>query len=102
MTTDVSKSGWGNNRSGMQYNMGTQDVRTAHINCLGMKAALLALQTFASAKKNIHILLLLDNSLAIAYINHNGGTHSKVLSDLALEIWEWCLTRRITTLQSTF
>ena len=27
--------------------------------------------------------------------NHKGGTHSRALSDLA-QIWEWCLTRRIT------
>ena len=60
-----------------------------------MKAALLALQTFTSAKQNIHILLLLENSSAIAYINHKGGTHSKVLSDLAPEIWELCLTHGI-------
>ena len=61
-----------------------------------MKAALLVLQTFVSTRQNIHILLLLDNSSAIAYINHKGGMHSRVLSDLALEIWEWCLTRGIT------
>ena len=76
--------------------MWTQDERKAHISCLEMKAALLALQTFVSTRQNIHILLLLDNSSAIAYINHKGGTHSRALSDLALEIWEWCLTRRIT------
>ena len=97
LTTDASKSGWGaTDQECSTGGMWTQDERTAHINCLEMKAALLALQTFASAKQNIHILLLLDNSSAIAYINHKGGTHSKVLSDLALEIFEWCLTRRIT------
>lgn len=81
----------------MQYRAYVDSGReNSHINCLEMKAALLALQTFASAKQNIHILLLLDNSSAIAYINHKGGTHSKVLSDLALEIWEWRLTCRIT------
>ena len=76
--------------------MWTQDERKAHINCLEMKAALLALQTFVSTRQNIHILLLLDNLSAIAYINHKGGTQSRTLSDLALEIWEWCLTRGIT------
>ena len=61
-----------------------------------MKAALLALQTFTSARQNVHILLLLDNSSAIVYINHKGGNNSKVLSDLALESWEWCLAHKIT------
>ena len=79
LTTDASKSSWGATDQECSTRMWTQDERTAHINCLEMKAALLALQTFASAKQNIHILLLLDNSSAIAYINHKGGTHSKVL-----------------------
>lgn len=35
-------------------------------------------------------------STAIAYINHKEGTHSKVMSDLALESWEWCLAHKIT------
>ena len=49
-----------------------------------------------STRANIHILLLIDNSTTIAYINHRGGTHSKALSDLALEIWDWCIHRQIS------
>ena len=37
----------------------------------------------------------MGNSTAIAYINCKGGTHSRVLSDLAIEIWEWCLNRKV-------
>ena len=55
-----------------------------------LKAVLLPLQTFVSTRQNIHILLLLDNSSAIAH------KAFRVLSNLALEIWEWCLTRWIT------
>ncbi len=29
------------------------------------------------------------------YINRKGGTHSKPLSDLAIEIWQWCMARDI-------
>jgi hypothetical protein len=76
--------------------MWTPEERTAHINHLELKAVLLALQTFASARQNLHILLLVDNSSAIAYLNQKGGIHFKVLSDLAIQIWEWCLTRGIT------
>ena len=32
----------------------------------------------------------------IAYLNKRGGTHSQRLSDLTAQVWEWCLTRRIT------
>ena len=61
-----------------------------------MKAVHLALQTFVSAKSNIHILMLIDNSITNAYINHTGGTHSKALSNLALEVWEQCINRQIS------
>ena len=89
-------SGWGaTDQSNSTGGMWTKEERTAHINYLEMKAVLLALQTFASAKQDIHILLLIDNSSTIAYINHKGGTHSQTLSDLAVEIWKWCITRKI-------
>ena len=38
----------------------------------------------------------MDNITAISFINHKGGTHSKVLSDLALQTWTWCIQRSIT------
>ena len=34
--------------------------------------------------------------MAVAYINKMGGTHSRKLCDLALEMWEWCIERRLT------
>ena len=40
------------------------------------------------------ILLLLDNTTAIAYINNMGGKKGQ-LNNLAKEIWEWCLVRKI-------
>ena len=33
---------------------------------------------------------------AISFINHKGGTHSNILSDLALQIWTCCIKRNIT------
>ena len=47
----------------------------SHINILELKAAFLALQTFAAQFSNCHILLLIDNTMAIAYINHKAGMH---------------------------
>ena len=31
-----------------------------------------------------------------SYLIHKGGTTSKDLSNLAVEIWEWCLQRNLT------
>ena len=38
----------------------------------------------------------MDSSTAIAFINKKGGTHSKMLSDLSLLIWSWCLKRKLS------
>ena len=38
----------------------------------------------------------MDNITVISFINHKGGTHSKVLSDLALQTWTWYIQRSIT------
>lgn len=32
---------------------------------------------------------------AIAYVNKMGETHSSVMSNLAVKIWKWCITRSI-------
>lgn len=41
-----------------------------HINIPELKAVFLALQTFAAQKRDQHVLLLVDNMTAIAYLNH--------------------------------
>ena len=66
-----------------------------HINYLELLAAFLALKSFASHRDSTSILLRLDNVTAIAFLNKMGGTHSRLLSSLALEIWNWCIDRRI-------
>ena len=47
----------------------------------------------ASSKPHAH---LQGKQQANAYLNKRGGTHSQRLSDLTAQVWEWCLTRRIT------
>ena len=37
----------------------------------------------------------MDNSTAVAYINHQGSTHSPQLLQLALQLWNWCVERHI-------
>ena len=50
-----------------------------HINCLELLAATLATKTFAKSKTAISILLRIDNTTTVAYINNLGGTASKEL-----------------------
>ena len=74
--SDASSTGWGatcqNTSTGGSW---TRQERMSHINILELKAAFLDLQTFAAQFSNSHILLLIDNTTAIAYINHKGGKH---------------------------
>ena len=65
----------------------------SHNNYLELLAAFFALKSFVSQKENSSIVLRLDNVTAIAFINRMGGTHSQDLSDLAVEIWRWCMER---------
>ena len=51
---------------------------------------------YVSKVRDQHILLLIDNSTSTAYLNYKGGTTSHKFSDLAVEIWAWCLQREIT------
>jgi len=66
-----------------------------HINCLELLAATLATKTFVKSKTAISILLRIDNTTAVAYINNLGGTDSKELVMLTRDLWIWCLERNI-------
>jgi len=56
-------------------------------------AGLLALNSFVAKRTEIIVLLRMDN--VTAFINRMGSTHSEDLSNLAVELWKWCLRRRI-------
>lgn len=55
----------------------------------------MGLQTFCKSLHNTHIRLLIDNTTAIAVLNHMGTSHSKPCKRLGKEIWEWCIIRNI-------
>ena len=94
--SDASRSGWGASCQGV--NTGgpwTTAEQVHHINFLELKAAFLALQTFCLGQTGVSVLLLLDNITVITFINKMGGNHSYNLSDLTVEIWNWCINRSI-------
>ena len=47
-------------------------------------------------KRSIHVLLKMDNTAAIAYINKMGGTVSPSLNRLNKEFRVWCMERDIS------
>ena len=69
--------------------------RTLHINSLELLAGSFAIKAFAKHRSKIQILLQMENSTAVAYVNKMGGTHSLSLSLQAGHLWKWCLQQEI-------
>lgn len=94
--SDASSTGWGvacNNKS--SHGNWTEVELKTHINILELKAALYGLKIFASDLQDCNILLRIDNTTAICYINRMGGVQHTQLNALAREIWQWCECKRI-------
>ena len=70
------------------------------INCLELLGATHAIKAFCRERREMMIHLRLDNSTAIAYINHLGGTRSSTLCSIATDLWSWCLDRKLFLLAS--
>ena len=81
--SDASLIGWGATSNNVQTGAPWSPKEQGwHINCLEIQAANLAVRTFAKDKSNILILLLVDNTTAVSYINHLGGTVSPLATKL--------------------
>lgn len=95
--SDASKSGWGA-RCGTSITGGkwSSDERSLHINCLELLAGSFAIKCWTKDKVSCHVLLKMDNVSAVRYINHLGGTKSRVLADMARELWHFCLDNEIS------
>jgi len=84
--TDASLTGWGavcngNTTSGP---WSTEDVKECpHINSLELKAAFLAVKSFARQFQGV-VKIRMDNKPAVAYINKLGGRKSYNLNAVAL------------------
>jgi hypothetical protein len=90
VSTDASLRGWGATWPGTT--IGGQwlpEEAQLHINLLELKAAYLALLALFKSTTPVpqHILLQMDNSTAVAYINKRGGTRSHTLSMQATDLW---------------
>ena len=90
LTTDASNEGWGA-VYGKQTTGGlwASDEKRHHINYLELLAVFLGLKAFCSSHRDRHISLKIDNTTAVAVINHMGTSHSDHLNILCKEIWDW-------------
>lgn len=99
--SDASTTGWGaacgEDRASGLWN---DDERTRHINYLEILAAYFGLKVFAKTYSNCQILLRVDNTTAISYINRMGGIQFPHLTSITRELWQWCEARQIIVFAS--
>lgn len=72
--SDASGTGWGAVCEGVRTR-GTWSLEESklHINCQELLAATYAIKAFTKAICNVHVLVQMDNTSAIAYVNKMGG-----------------------------
>lgn len=94
--SDASLTGWGV-FCGDQGSHGFWKAKDLelHINVLELMAAFFGLKCFANNRRRCNIMLRLDNTTAIAYINGMRDSRYEGLSSIAREIWQWCEEREI-------
>lgn len=96
ITTDASKLGWGavvnDSKTGGRWSLEESEL---HINVLELMAIELGLATFFAASRGSFIRVVTDNTTAVAYVNHMGGTKSRDCDKVARRIWSWCEAKGI-------
>lgn len=96
VVSDSSLEGWGavcdHHKISGKW---SSNQRLMHINELELLACFLAVRAFTKNLSNCSVLCFLDNVTAIAYINHEGGTKSRRLTEIAQEFFATS-TRRIS------
>jgi ribonuclease HI len=96
MYTDSSLKGWGIVRGSQKtHGFWSESQSNMHINYLELLAIFYGLKSLARDEKKCSILLRVDNTTAISYINRMGSIQFPYLNSLAREIWKWCEAREI-------
>ena len=100
LTSDASGKGWGasdgTTHIGGRWNA-DEALKAARneINYLELLAAFFALKALCCNMYDKHIQLSIDNTTAVAYIAHMGGSKSQDCNELAKQLWKWCIARNI-------
>ena len=96
LTSDASLKGYGCVCNGVTAKgVWSEEEQREHINVLELKGAFFALKMFARDCYDMHVLLRLDSTTAIGVINNMGTCKSKTLHKLAIQIFEWCIPRKL-------
>ncbi|XP_073406446.1 uncharacterized protein [Dendrobates tinctorius] len=90
VTTDASAWGWGAHIEGKIFQgKWPAGIRTRSSNFRELFAVWEALRRNQSVLKNRHVCILSDNTTAVAFLKHQGGTRHQPLQALAGKIFTW-------------
>ncbi len=88
--TDASAKGWGATFNGHAVSgVWTGPQLHWHINCLELLAVHLALNRLKRRLRGEHVLVRMDSTATVAYINQQGGLRSRRMSQLARHLLLW-------------
>lgn len=92
--TDSSDNGWGAVcETDRTRGLWSLEERMLHTNIKETKAVLLGLQVYAKGYVSKTVRCLSDNTTAVAYVNHKGGSKNKECDAIAKDIWQFCEAR---------
>ena len=95
--SDASNSGWGAVSNGVNtWGTWTREESNLHINCKELLAASFQVKAFTKELQNVRVLIQIDNTTTISYINKMGAAKRCLLDHYARHLWGRCLQRRIT------
>ena len=96
ITSDASLLGWGahfeDKSTGGRWSLLESHL---HINVLECMAGMFAIKCFCRDMQHVDIQLRMDNTTAVAYVNHMGGSKSLACDNVARQLWLWCAERNI-------
>ena len=97
LITDASTTGWGACVGDLKaHGVWSLPHLTWHINALELRAVLLSLRELSPSLTGRTVRLMLDNLTAVCYIRKSGGTRSKRLNSIALELLRCAESMKVT------
>ena len=95
--SDASKTGWGGTLGNL-VTSGTwsEAEKGLYINVLEIRAAFLCLRNWKELIKGKQVAVCVDNTTALAYINKQGGTHSKTLFLEVARLLKWAENNNVS------
>ena len=94
--TDASTTGWGGVLGDSSTGGHLTPVESLfHINYLEILAVLMTLKAFCNQIRGKHVHVLIDNTTAVATLNHMGTSHSRDCNAACGLVWDWCVSNSV-------